>query len=167
MRKLAAQCPSWNFIGIDIKDTFVNEAVILATPPTAPNLSSPSQSQLVETDNQPTLTTKATATHPNSASSSSSSSISNTSSNNATTIISSSSVNNSNNNLYYEFNNANVHLCALLANYPGTVAAATALFPDPRTQKRRFRKRRMLTGEFLLTLSDILGNGGTFSASTV
>ena len=50
---------------------------------------------------------------------------------------------------------------------PLHVAAATALFPDPRTQKRRFRKRRMLTGEFLLTLSDILGNGGTFSASTV
>ena len=163
VRKLAAQCPSWNFIGIDIKDTFVNEAVILATPPAAPNLSSP----LVESDNQPTLTTKATATHPHSASGSSSSSSSSTCSN--TTIISScsSSVNNSNNNLYYEFNNANVHLCALLANYPGTVAAATALFPDPRTQKRRFRKRRMLTGEFLLTLSDILGNGGTFSASTV
>lgn len=154
VRKLAAQCPSWNFIGIDIKDTFVNEAVILATPPAAPNLSS-------QTDNQPTLT----ATHPHSTSSSNSSisnssSSSNTSSN-ATISSSSSSVNNSNNNLYYEFNNANVHLEALLANYPGTVAAATALFPDPRTQKKRFRKRRMLTGEFLLTLSDILGSGGT------
>ena len=66
---------------------------------------------------------------------------------------------NSNNNLHYVSCNANVHLTALVSNYPGCIAAATAFFPDPRTRvlhPLRFFKLEDTAGIIIALVSPLM-----------
>lgn len=128
MQSKAQEYPSWNFVGIDIKDTFVDEAHLAAaaatnagscnSSPTQPHLSLLCDSDATNKPSSPlaspTSPPSISSPPPNNDTIADDDNIVNT-----TTADTTTNTTTDGNNLYYEFCNANVHLAGLVANYPG------------------------------------------------